>query len=133
MKTLFLSVIIALLILFAAWNAFVILWKTANKEKYSKIWHKIGLIARILIYFLPVIIFHNFGDIAKWTLLFISIGGILYDFIINLIRYLYEKAPPLWYVDNKGWNAFFLKFMSPKWYWIARGGFVLVTIIIFLL
>jgi len=132
MKTLLIYLSFILLAI-AVWNAYVILWKTENNEKYSKIWHKIGLAIRVMIYFIPFFSLANLLEAIKWSLLFISVGGVLYDFVINLIRFLKTGKPDLWYVDNKGWNGFFLKFMSAKWYWIARGGFVLLTIIIFLL
>ena len=132
MKTLLIYLSFILLAI-AVWNAYVILWKTENEEKYSKIWHKIGLAIRVMIYFIPFFSLANLSEATKWSLLFVSVGGVLYDFVINLIRFLKTGKPDLWYVDNKGWNAVFLRFFSPKWYWIARGGFVLLTIIIFLL
>ena len=129
--------LILILLAVALWNAYVILWKTesnpAKVVKYSKIWHTIGMAVRVGIYFVPFFVFKSWSEALKWTLLFIAVGGVLYDFIINLVRYLYNGAPALWYVDNKGWNAFFLKFLSPAWYWIARGAFVVATIIFFLL
>ncbi len=129
--------LILILFTIAFWNAFVILWGTESesikKRLYSKIWHGIGLALRIMIFALPFFFLQNWIEILKWTLIFVAVGGVLYDFIINFIRFRYNGAPPLWYVDNKGWNAFFLKFISAKWYWILRGIFVIGTIIYFLL
>jgi len=129
MKTLLIYLSIILLVI-AAWNAYVILWKTENQESYSRIWHKIGLMLRVMIYAIPFFYSTNLLEATKWSLLFVSIGGVAYDFVINAIRFIYTKRPPLWYVDNKGWNAFFLRYLSPRWYWILRGVFVLVTIVI---
>jgi len=127
-----LVLIIIILLFIALWNAYVILWRTDinNDKKYSKIWHGIGLIIRVLIMIIPFFFINSIIEDIKWLLVSISIGGIAYDFIINAIRYYYTKQPPLWYVDNKGWNKFFLKFLSAKLYWILRGIFVLTTIII---
>jgi len=142
MKTLFIYLSIILLVI-ATWNAYVILWKTEtdDSKKYSKIWHSIGLALRVMVYAIPFFLLTNWanfqntnwGDVLKWTMLFISIGGIAYDFVINAIRFIYTGKPDLWYVDDKGWNAFFLKRMSPTWYWILRGAFVLATIAIWVL
>jgi len=125
------------LLVIATWNAYVILWKTENEEKYSKVWHGIGLGLRTMVYFIPFFYLTNWGNflatdwrpILKWTSVAISIGGVAYDFIINLIRFLHTGRPPLWYVDDKGYNAFFLKYLSPNGYWVLRGLFVLGTII----
>ena len=124
-----LGYISVILILIAIWNAYVILWKTENDERYSRIWHKVGLAIRVMIYFIPFFYPTNLLMSTKWSLLFISVGGVAYDFIINLIRFLHTGRPPLWYVDNKGWNAFFLRYLTPNQYWILRGAFVLGTII----
>lgn len=129
-------VLIVLLFMIAIWNAYVILWKTERNrikaKKYSKIWHGIGLFVRVIIYALPFLYYQDIIWAIKWTLVFISIGGIMYDFTINAIRYIYNGKPDIFYVDNKGWNSFFLKFLSPAWYWILRGLFVVVTIIFFI-
>lgn len=119
--------LLTILILFAVWNAFVILWYTEKTQKYSKIWHSIGLAVRVAIYAVPFFVFTNWIDAVKWTLAFVAVGGVLYDFIINLIRFIVVKSPPLFYVDNKGWNAFFLKFLSAKIYWILRILFVIAA------
>lgn len=129
--------LIGLLIMIAVYNGYLILWGTEHdaikRKHYSKVWHGIGLALRIGIFAIPFFYFTNFVEVVKWTLLFISVGGVLYDFIINFIRYIYKGEPELFYVDNKGWNAVFLKFLSPVWYWIFRGVFVLGTIIVFVL
>ena len=150
MKTLLIYLAV-ILVTIAIWNAYVILWKTENSKKYSKIWHTIGLVLRVLVYAIPFFVLHRFTDVIKWTLVFIAIGGVAYDFIINAIRYYYTGHPNLWYVDNKGWNAAFLNiteriisflnripFVNIKAepataYWIFRGAFVVLTIIILFL
>lgn len=142
--------LIVILLLIGLWNAYVILWgtekkSTALKMKFSKIWHAIGLILRIVIWaYYPIIMYAKYYNTQGFefisstnilinTALLIFVGGLLYDFIINVVRFLYIGKPELFYVDNKGWNAFFLKFLSPKMYWIIR--FVVaiaVTVIAFL-
>ena len=129
--------LIAILLIIAIWNSYVILWGTEKdpdkRKKYSKIWHIIGLALRLLVFAVPFFYFRSFTEILKWSLVFISVGGVLYDFIINLIRFIYNGVPDLWYVDNKGWNAYFLRFLTPTWYWVVRGLFILMTIIFFIL
>jgi len=154
--TIFFTLTVVLLILIALWNGYVILWRTDqnNDITYSKIWHIIGLGTRVLIYFLPLMVYYITNSLSltnalKWTALFISVGGILYDIIINVIRYKYLKAPPLNYIDNKGWNAYFLKIFgyvsklitnkfkktitAANLYWYFRISFILLTIIIFII
>ena len=127
---------ITILITIALWNAYVILWGTIkeNRKQYSKIWHALGLLLRIEVWgAIPLYLFLNgweWKPLIEYTAVFISVGGVMYDFIINLIRYLTVGKPSLWYVDNKGFNAFFLKFLSPRWYWILR---ILLAIIIIII
>ncbi len=139
--------IIISLLLMAVWNAYVILWKTENSKKYSKIWHSVGLAIRVLMMVIPFLFFSSLIEAVKWSLVAVAIGGVIYDFIINAIRYYYTGHPDLWYVDNKGWNKVFLKYTAKlisllnkipyvnikvkpaTVYWILRGVFVVGTII----
>ena len=109
MKTL----IIISLLLMAVWNVYVILWKTENKKKYSKIWHDVRLAIRIFMIVISFLFFNSLIDAIKWALVAVSVGGMAYNFTINVIRYYYTGHPDLWYVDNKDWNKFFLRFFSP--------------------
>lgn len=108
------------------WNVYVILWKTDKQRTklWSKVWHAIGLLLRIEIWAAILLYFLLNGwqwkPVIEFTLVFIAVGGVLYDFIINAVRYIHTGKPSIWYVDNKGWNAVFLKFLSPKVYWIIR-------------
>jgi len=157
MKALLIILVSIVIIGFAVWNSYVILWKTEHdinrSKKFSKIWHVIGLVLRVGLYVVPIFYFDNLLDIIKWSFLFVAISGVLYDFIINLIRWIYNGVPDLWYVDNKGWNKTFMNFIlipvklivkkfklkMDEWllasssYWILRGIFVLTTIILFII
>lgn len=129
----------ALIILLAVYNAYIILWgvyDTPKKEYYSKIWHKLGLLIRILLFFAPVIYKIEFWN---WSLLFVACN-VLYDFIINIIRYAEAGTPGIWHIDNKGFNKFFLTYIfnklfskPEKAYWISRVAFVVISFLIVLI
>jgi len=124
------------------YNAYIILWGTTSpvypqlKTEYSKIWHGIGLLIRFQLAILVANIIYlivglEWVLILKWELMYISISAVLYDFLINVIRYIYNDAPPLFYVDNKGVNAIMLRiFQNGTVYWIVRLMFLIGTVII---
>ena len=121
-----------IVILFAVWNAYVIMWgayDTLKKKYYSKVWHNLGLLIRFLLFFAPVFYSVEFWN---WSLLFMA-SNVLYDFIINIFRTWEQGVLSVWHIDNKGFNKFFLKFMSGKVYWILRVLFVIVSIIVFII
>jgi uncharacterized membrane protein YdcZ (DUF606 family) len=138
MYTIYLLIFILII---AAWNGYVILWKTTKTQEkskaYSKLWHKIGFITRALVIGTAVIFASVTTGFTLTNCIMIAtlviVGQLLYDFVINLVRWIEAKAPPLFYVDNKGFNKFFLKFMSDKTYWIVRFAISLVLIIVLFL
>ena len=125
---------ILVLVTIAIWNAYVILWKTENSKKYSKIWHAVGLILRVEIWAAPILYYLLTGwqtiPAIAYTLIFIAVGGVVYDFIINLIRNITAGKPSLFYVDNKGFNAIFLRRLTPGAYWFFRIFFSFLAIAI---
>jgi len=140
--TLLLIQLVLLSVIFASWNAYVILWGLTPKKdykelrsKYSKIWHGLGWVLRFQIAILiAYVIYWQIGFdwllILKWELMYIAIASIGYDLIINIIRYIYNGAPPIFYIDNKGINKVFIwLFGGDLGYWIARILFVIGTII----
>ena len=118
--------ILTLFILIAIWNGYVVLWGTTKDKRkmYSKRWHFVGLVIRLVLWSLiPVMLLfraditHHIQHfdwklIGNWTLLFVLFGGLFYDLIINAIRYYHEGTPALTYVDYKGWNKMLI---DPIW------------------
>lgn len=127
------------------WNAYVILWgvhkNLPNWEtirlRFSKIWHAVGWILRFefAVFTAWLLVYHPGAVIdwflfGNWTLTFLIVFGFGYDFIINLFRYLEVGHPDLWYVDDKGINAWFLKvFKTEASVWWFRGLLILVNIV----
>ena len=133
--------LILLAVTFAFWNAYVILWGTSVSKKipraikYSKIWHLLGWIVRLQ---MAIIIAYTLWDnwilILKWELLFLCVSNILYDLIINIVRYSESGYPHIFYVDNKGINKILLKiFRSEVVFWIVKGLFLIGSVIFILL
>ena len=133
--TLFFTYQLLLICLIAAWNAFVIIWKLENK--YSKTWHLFGLIWRIgvgisiawLMVF-PIEFIFTWQMFAFWALAFINVSWTFYDFLINLFWCKYGNLHTIWYVDDKGINAKFLKLLSKKGTWIFRVILIVINILI---
>lgn len=84
-------ILFLIVILFSIWNALVIKWYLTRDNKWSKYWHILGYIIRIL----PIIIIYP-NVIA--VLLYISISWILYDILINIIN-----GWNILYVGNTSW------------------------------
>ena len=68
-----------LVALFALWNGLVIKWYLTKDQQYSKYWHSVGYLIRIipLYYIYPNIM---------WILIYVNIAWTLYDIIINKIN-----------------------------------------------
>jgi|GEM_PF-3097682 len=130
-------IVIVLGITIPVWNAYVILWGVHKnlpnwdtiRKRFSKIWHALGWILRfeIAILIAWLLVYHpgallDWFLFVNWALTFFIVMGFLYDFIINLFRYLEVGYPEIWYVDNKGINAWFLKrFKTETSVWVFRG------------
>ena len=133
--TLFLTYQLLLICLIAACNAFVIIWKLENK--YSKTWHLFGLIWRIgvgisiawLMVF-PIEFIFTWQMFAFWALAFINVSWTFYDFLINAIWKKFGNLHSIWYVDDKGINAKFLKLFGKKGTWIFRVILIVINILI---
>jgi hypothetical protein len=123
---------------FAIWNIFTILWKLLNK--YSKTWHFWGLVIRfelaVLIVWLmlfPPEYYFTWQLFFFWALVFINVSWSYYDFIINWIWCKYGDLHTIWYIDDKGINAFFLKHLKRNGTWIFRGLLIIANILILVL
>jgi hypothetical protein len=145
MNTIIALIIFILGITVSIWNAYVILWGVHKnlpnwntvRLRFSKIWHGVGLFLRfefaILIAWL--LVYHpgawfDWFLFANWGLTFFIVMGFAYDFIINLIRNIEANYPAIWYVDDKGVNAWFLKvFKTEASVWWFRGLLILVNIV----
>lgn len=133
----------------AVYNGYLILWGVhknipdfeTRRKKWSKIWHGLGWVVRFQIAILIAHFIYYVQDfvvvgidwllILKWELLYISVAAVLYDFIINLIRYIAVGAPPLFYVDNKGINAILLTiFRNATGVWLAKLLFLVGSIVL---
>jgi len=79
-----------MILLFAAWNGFVIKWAHSKGEKRkqnNRVWHAIGAVVRILVVIVPILFYLPDWDLAIVTLfvtLPVSHAG--YNTVINLIR-----------------------------------------------
>ena len=133
--TLFFTYQLLLICLFAAFNAFVIIWKLENT--YSKTWHFLGLLLRVAIGI--SILWLMIGNIefsftwklfAFWALAFINVSWTFYDFLINAIWKKFGNLHSIWYVDDKGINAKFLKLFGKKGTWIFRVILIVINILI---
>ena len=80
-----------MVILLGFWNALVIKWYLTRDSKWSKYWHILGYVIRVL----PIIIIYP-NIIAM--LIYISISWILYDVLINLLN-----GWSIFYVGNTSW------------------------------
>ena len=80
-----------IVILFAIWNALVIKWYLTRDSKWSKYWHILGYVIRVL----PIIIIYS--NIVV-MLIYINISWILYDILINIIN-----GWDIFYVGNTSW------------------------------
>jgi hypothetical protein len=72
--------IISALVLIAIWNGKVIMWHLTGLDKYSKVWHSIGLIIRLV---LCAVLYLSGGVI--WAVVGCVIASIGYNIIINMI------------------------------------------------
>ena len=67
-----------IIILFSLWNGYFIRWQQTKDIKYSKIWHSLGFIIRVL----PVIeLYPNY----ELLLIYLNLAWTFYDISINLI------------------------------------------------
>lgn len=120
-------------------NGFLNLWGVdvtdpVKKAKYSKIWHFFmaalkGIIAIII---LLILIYQGFTWkwAIFWALLWFNLSGTVYDFIINCIRYYYEKVASIWRVDEGTINGFLKNLLGVKGIWILRGILIIINIVI---
>ena len=78
-------------VLFAVWNGLVIRWYLIKDQKYSKYWHIVGYLIRVipLYYIYPNII---------WMLIYSNIAWTVYDMIINKLN-----GWDWFYVGNTSW------------------------------
>ena len=96
------------ILLIAIWNGYVIQWAHAggaDREKYSKIWHSLGLVIRgLIIAMLIVGLYPDIKEMLKAVLLLIPATHFIYNSIINIIT-----GKNWYYISNSGLDKFFAK------------------------
>ncbi len=137
--TILLLQIVLIALTFAFWNAYVIMWGVnsgnPHRKEWSKTWHMLGWIVRFqLSVLIAYCVWWLYGldyiRILKWELVYLSVSFVLYDFIINLVRFTVLGMPPLFYVDNKGINKILLQiFGGETQFWVFKFLFIIGTVI----
>lgn len=142
---LLLTYIFVIGITIALWNGYIILWGLtknnsslrAQRDRYSKIWHTLGLVLRFEVLVIIAITLNTTPAVSDTTstyvnvaLFFITVMWILYDLTINIVRYAEERKPYLLYVDNKGINSILLKvFKTEIAVWMVRFIFIIGNVL----
>jgi hypothetical protein len=85
-----LLITVVMILLFAAWNGFVLNWALSKGEKRkrnNRIWHTIGAVVRILVVLIPILFYLPYWDLSVVTLFVtIPVSHAGYNTVINLIR-----------------------------------------------
>lgn len=127
-------IILATLLFFGWWNAYVVIWGTTAELKLrwnaNKIWHRIAVICKLYLTLLaihfspenwPIILFTAFN--LSWT---------VYDLIINFFRHHYQGLPIL-HIDSMPTNSNISKYLGKTGFWAVKFILLTINIILFLI
>ncbi len=141
--TLIFSIAISIIFVLGIANGFLNLWSvdystTEKRAFYSNVWHKLYWLLKIQICVIIILLmtckfefYFSWSLFIFWGLTAFNFSWTIYDLLINVIRLHYENVNYLLYIDKKGTNKLFLKYLGLYGTWIFR--FIIIGINIFYL
>lgn len=125
--------ILAIIFLFAIWNAYVVVWGThgqpTERQQANKIWHGIALFTKVYIIALAI-----YTSPENWLIIGLTgfnLSWTIYDLTINIVRAKWQGLPIL-HVDMMPVNSTIARAITKTGFWALKFLLIAINIILFL-